>query len=133
GQPLIYQPTGGEAPGVVRLEPPLGPARQRSVSEWPFIHEDTREPGVYRLTTPAGKIVHYVVQPDPGETEDLSPCGAEDREQVAALLPVTYAIEPGEVLAGPAPTREVWWWLMLGVLGMLSGEVWLTRRIVKGR
>jgi len=28
---------------------------------------------------------------------------------------------------------ELWWWLLLGLIALLCGEVWLTRRIVKNR
>jgi hypothetical protein len=133
GQPLIYQPFGDEAPGTVRIQPPHGDAKEVTVTAWPFIHEDTREPGVYRLTNPAGKIVYYVVQPDPRETEDLSPCQDEDRAKVAEIIPVNYVEEPADILAIATPSREIWWWLMLAVLALLCGEVWMTRRIVKGR
>src|SRR5262249_21582759 len=110
-----------------------GEAKTVEVANWPLIHDDTREPGVYRLTTPRGKIVYYVAQADPRETEDLTPCSAEERQQVAAILPVSYVEEPTDVLAGPSAAREIWWWLMLAVVVFLCGEVWLTRRIVKGR
>jgi hypothetical protein len=29
--------------------------------------------------------------------------------------------------------HEVWWWLFLGVIGLLCAEVWMTRRLVKNR
>jgi hypothetical protein len=103
------------------------------VTQWPLIYDDTREPGVYRLTTPSGRIVYYVVQSDPRETDDLSPCSAEERQQVTAILPVNYVENCGDILAGPSAAREIWWWLMLAVIVFLCGEVWLTRRIVKGR
>ena len=103
------------------------------MTQWPLVHEDTREPGVYRLITPRGQIVYYVVQSDPRETDDLSPCSAEEREQVAAIVPVNYVENAGDILSGPSAAREIWWWLMLAVIAFLCGEVWLTRRIAKGR
>jgi hypothetical protein len=133
GQPLIYQPLDGEAPGPVRVQPPHGEVKDVAVKEWPLIHEDTREPGVYRLTTPSGKTIYYVVQPDPRDTEDLSPCAVDDRENVAAIVPLAYVENWQDILTEASPSREIWWWLMLAVLAMLCGEVWLTRRIVKGR
>jgi hypothetical protein len=133
GQPLIYQPPDGESPGPIRIQPPFGEAKTVNVTQWPLIHDDTREPGVYRLTVPSGKIIYYVVQADPRETDDLSPCSAADREHVASILPVQYVEETADMLAGPSPAREIWWWLMLAVVAFLCGEVWLTRRIVKGR
>jgi hypothetical protein len=133
GQPLIYQPLDGEAPGTVRIQPPHGDTKRMAVTQWPLIYDDTREPGVYRLMTPGNKIVYYVVQSDPRETEDLSPSSAEEQQQVAAILPVNYVEDASEILAGPSAAREIWWWLMLAVIVFLCGEVWLTRRTVKGR
>jgi hypothetical protein len=133
GQPLIYHPLDWETPGPVHIQPPCGEEKTVNVSQWPLIHDDTREPGVYRMTVPSGKIVYYVVQADPRETDDLSPCSAADREQVASILPVQYVEETSEILGGPSPARGIWWWLMLAVIAFLCAEVWLTRRIVKGR
>src|SRR5262249_49195489 len=116
GQPLIYQPLDGEAPSTVQIRPPHGEAKTMTVTQWPLIYDDTREPGVYRLMTPSNKIVYYAVQSDPRETDDLSPCSAEDRQQVAAILPVNYVENASEILAGPSAVREIWWWLMLAVI-----------------
>jgi hypothetical protein len=33
----------------------------------------------------------------------------------------------------PESRREVWWWCLLGVIALLCGEVWMTRRLVKAR
>jgi hypothetical protein len=133
GQPIIYQPVEREEPGPIRVQPPYGESKEVQVKEWPSIYEDTREPGVYRLTTSSGKIVHYMVQADPRDTEDLTPCSAEEQQQVAAIVPMNYVQEPADVVAGPNSAREIWWWLMLAVIGFLCLEVWLTRRIAKGR
>jgi hypothetical protein len=133
GQPIIYQPQGSDKPGTVHVQPPFGDAKEVEAKEWPLIYDDTREPGAYQLTTPGGRTVYYVVQPDPRETEDLTSCGEEDREKVAAIIPLKYAEDQEEILAVPAQARAVWWWLMLGVIVFLCAEVWMTRRIVKGR
>ncbi len=29
--------------------------------------------------------------------------------------------------------QELWWWLLIGLVALLCGEVWMTRRIVKNR
>jgi hypothetical protein len=133
GQPIIYQPASDEKTGTIHIQPPAGEPKDVEVKEWPFIYEDTREPGAYRLTVPGDRTVHYVVQPDPRETEDLTPCDDEARGKVAEIIPLKYADDPAEILAVPAQAREIWWWLMLGVIVFLCAEVWMTRRIVKGR
>jgi hypothetical protein len=131
-QPIVFRPADGELPGPVTVQPPDGPARRVSVSEWPLVYEDTRETGVYKLTTDTGRVQYYVVQPDGGES-DLTPCTDDDRAAVARLLrTVRYVTSPADVLAQEADPQtqiEVWWLLLLLVIGLLAFEVWMTRRI----
>src|SRR4051812_3660731 len=84
-QPIVFRPSDGELPGPVTVQPPEGAARRVAVKEWPLVYEDTRDTGVYRLTTDTGKVQYYVVQPDGGES-NLTPCNDEDRAAVARLL-----------------------------------------------
>lgn len=131
-QPIVFRPGDGELPGPVTIQPPEGPARRIAVKEWPFIYDDTKETGVYKLTTDTGKVQYYVVQPDGGES-DLTPCNDDDRQSVARLLPTTrYVFTPGEVFsseANPETQIEFWWLLLLLVIALLAFEVWMTRRI----
>jgi Aerotolerance regulator N-terminal/von Willebrand factor type A domain len=131
-QPIVFRPADGELPGPVTVQPPEGPARRMSVAEWPLVYEDTRETGVYKVTTDTGKVQYYVVQPDGGES-DLTPCNDDDRAAVARLLRTTkYVATPAEVLsqeADPEGQIEFWWLLLLLVVGLLAFEVWMTRRI----
>jgi hypothetical protein len=136
GQPLRYRPAGDESPGTVTLQPPEGDAKRLAVERWPFVYEDTRETGVYRLTPPGGQTVYYVAQPDHRES-DLTPCGDADREKVGRHVRVTYK-DYRETSAAAATTaqaapQELWWSFLLAVVGLLCGEVWLTRRIVRNR
>jgi hypothetical protein len=32
-----------------------------------------------------------------------------------------------------APRKEVWTWCLIGVIALLCGEVWMTRRLVKNQ
>jgi hypothetical protein len=135
GQPLIYRAPGAERSSPLTLQPPTGESRQVQVAQWPLVYEDTRETGVYRLATMNNRIVHYVVQPDHRES-DLTPCEQADRDKVARLIPMTYENDLGKketVLASTDQMHELWKWLLLGVLGLLLGEVWMTRRLAKGR
>jgi hypothetical protein len=108
-----------------------------------LVYENTRETGVYRLQTPDGDIVHYVVQPD-GQESDLTPCSDEDRERVAKVLnplglaepPLRYVDEQDHILAASESTdakQEVWWCFLLGLIGLLCVEVWMTRQMVMHR
>ncbi|HEX3152584.1 MAG TPA: VWA domain-containing protein [Gemmataceae bacterium] len=131
-QPIVFRPSDGELPGPVTMQPPEGPARRVAVKEWPLVYDDTRDTGVYKLTTDTGKVQYYVVQPDGGES-DLTPCSDEDRAAVARLLKTTkYVQTPQEVLsqeADPQTKLEFWWLLLLLVIGLLAYEVMMTRRI----
>jgi len=130
-QPIVFRPSDGELPGPVTVQPPEGPARRITVKEWPLVYDDTRETGVYKLTTDTGKVQWYVVQPDAGES-DLTPCN-DDRAAVARLFPtMKYIFTPQDVLtaeADPETKIEFWWLLLLLVIALLAFEVWMTRRI----
>jgi hypothetical protein len=99
--------------------------------------QGTRETGVYRLLTAEGATVYYVVRPKMTEESDLAPSSDEDRDKVAQLIPgLKYLNEheqPSEDWIDEDQRKELWWWLLLGVIALLCGEVWLTRRIVKNR
>jgi hypothetical protein len=131
GQPLVYQPLDDESRETATLQPPLGEPIVLQGEEGGFVHRSTNLPGVYRLTTSRNRLVYYVVQPDPRGAEDLAPRTPEENDKVGQLLHLSYTQDAGPVLAGPA--RDMWWLLMIGVIGLLCGEVWMTRRIIKGR
>lgn len=135
GQSLIFRPDGTDAPATVTLHSPEGGARALAVERWPLIYEETREPGVYRIERAGGQVAYAVVQADARES-DLTPCGETDRKKVADLVPMMYR-EYREPLvaeaADPLPARDVWQGFLLAVIGLLAGEVWLTRRIVRNR
>jgi hypothetical protein len=38
-----------------------------------------------------------------------------------------------EAMVASAQTQDLWWLFMIGVTLLLCGEVWMTRRMVKGR
>jgi von Willebrand factor type A domain/Aerotolerance regulator N-terminal len=108
-----------------------------------LICENTRETGIYRVQTPDGDTVYYVVQPD-GQESDLTPCSDEDREHVAkvfnpldlARAPLQYETERALILSAPQSSdvkQEVWWCFLLGLVGLLCAEVWMTRRLVMNR
>jgi hypothetical protein len=99
------------------------------------IYEGTRESGVYRLMTPQEETVNYVVPAD-GRESDLMPCDASEREKVSKLIGVRYAEDRREVLrsfSGEPQRTDLWWWLLVGLLGLLCLEVWMTRRMVINR
>jgi hypothetical protein len=150
GQPLRHPVAADAALDGYALAPPTGPAKPLSSSPSKeayaaqlvrqprgalLVVEGTRETGVWRLTTPAGATVYYVVPPDAREA-DLTPCSDADRRRVAELLPLRYENDRARMAAAlpAASTRqELWWLLLLGVVALLCAEVLMTRRMAKGR
>ena len=131
-QPIVFRPRDGERPGPVTVQPPDGPARRVAVAEWPFTYDDTKDTGVYRVTTDTGRVQYFVVQPDAGESQ-LKGLSDDDRIALRRLIPTWEAKKnPGEIISftGDAePQMEFWWLLWLLVIVVLAGEVWMTRRI----
>jgi hypothetical protein len=91
--------------------------------------------GVYRLRTEDKKTYYYTGQSDVEES-NLAPCTPDDWKKVEEFVPMTYLTDrdaTNSPLARELQTEELWWWLMLGVVGLLCAELWMTRRIVRGR
>jgi hypothetical protein len=132
GQPVRYRLANAMPVTGWVLQPPVGPERPVEVRENQIVVEDAQEPGVYALKHAAtGAVRFYVVQSDPGES-DLSPWTDADRERVKRALPaVKFNDDRRAIMTGitraPQPA-ELWWLFLLGVIGLLSAEVWLTRR-----
>lgn len=66
---------------------------------------------------------------------DLRRCDDDDEAKVARLLPVALRAEAADAEGASVarPRQELWWLLLLAALGLLCGEVWLTRRLVRAR
>ena len=131
-QPIVFRPGDGERPGPVTVQPPEGPPQRIEVTEWPLTFDDTRETGVYKLTTDTGRSQYYVVQPDGGESV-LAPCREDDLVAVQRYLRTAeYIRTPADVVArsaNPETQVELWWLLLVLVIGLLAFEVWVTKRI----
>jgi hypothetical protein len=159
GQPLRYRLAPDETPDGLTLEPPYRPVLPLAVSggrrpdAYPaelvragqtaqVVYADTAETGVYRLRTGRGRTIYYVVQPDHRES-DLAPLADADRERLGEYLPMTVVTERDRLLEGvfgepptlglANTTEELSWVFLVGVVGFLCLEVWLTRRLVQSR
>jgi hypothetical protein len=67
---------------------------------------------------------------------DLTRCTEEDWRKVRSRLPVIWQDDSGlnGSLDDAAGTRdELWWLLLIGVIGLLCVEVWMTRRMALAR
>lgn len=130
-QPIVFTPNPYEPPGPVAVTGPDGRSRSVASTGWPAVIDGPHDPGAYRLTTPAGRTQYFAVRPDPREAV-LTPCSEEDRRKVANLIGRLVSVSSIDEIRddpGGAGGREVWWVLMLVVVGLLGAEVWYTRRL----
>jgi hypothetical protein len=128
-QPIVFSPHPYEPPGPVVVVGPDGRSRSVAVSGWPAVIDAPHDPGTYRLMTPTGRTLHIAVRPDPRESV-LTPCLDEDRQKVAkAVGRLAYIDSVSEITddVHDSAGREIWWLLMMAVVGLLVLEVWYTR------
>jgi hypothetical protein len=93
-------------------------------------------PGVYRAVQEADRerSEFFVVNFDRSES-DLAALEEADRQRLTAegRLQFVKTVEDFETATLTDASRtEMWWWLLLAILGMLVFEVVMTRRLVQG-
>ncbi len=97
---------------------------------------ETTFPGIYQVIDAVNpeRPEFFVVNSDRSES-DLTPLDEIDRQQLSEndrLAFVATAAEFQAAAAQDASRTELWWLLMLVVLGLLVSEVVMTRRMVQG-
>jgi hypothetical protein len=153
GQPLRFRSDSPNLdPRAFHLQAPLGERRPFSpdptekgaypVQVVPqdrgtlMVFDGARETGTYRLETPEGSTVYYVVQPDARES-DLTSCNDEDRQSVAAILKgLRYENDRGKIVeawTSQGHQEDFWQFFLVGLIVLLCAEVWMTRRMVRNR
>lgn len=138
GQPLSYQPEVADTvplPTAVRITRPDGQMQTQTLSAWPFTCDNTQVAGIYRLTFTTKQTIPAVVQAEADESA-LVYMQEEDRHKLQKLLPLQFTDDPaaiGQAVVAPEHRENLWWLLMLGVIGLLCAEIWLTRRMVRDR
>ena len=133
GQALRMQ--GAHAlPAPISLFRPNGKASTRVATAWPFLWESPGLPGVYEVKIGDGPRLPVIVHADPRES-DLTPSSEEERRQVAELLPLRYVENASltDTAAGDGSKQDAWWLFLIGVIALLCGELWLTRRMAIGQ
>jgi hypothetical protein len=93
-------------------------------------------PGVYRAVSEGDpdRSEFFVVNFDRSES-DLAPLEEADRQRLTAegRMQFVNTVEDFETATLTDASRtEMWWWLLLAILGMLVFEVVMTRRLVQG-
>ncbi|MBX3440809.1 MAG: VWA domain-containing protein [Planctomyces sp.] len=94
-------------------------------------------PGVYqaiRKSRPQDPPEYFAVEFDRREA-DLTPLDEASLAQLTGaerMSSIRGVDEWSAAVAGDAPRSEIWWLLLLAVLGLLVFEVVMTRRLIKG-
>ena len=143
--PLLDDERGASAKSV--LKTPRGETVALAEKDGAITYTQTRLPGVYVLTTPRNRTVYFVVKSgEPFDADEMTALtekskqevaevfrrgGAAAKSEKAAEVSLTYTDDAAKVLRGP--DRDVWWLFLVGVTLLLCSEVWMTRRIAKGR
>jgi hypothetical protein len=131
GQPYRWQLPEFVPANGWKLISPGGQAQPISAANGRIVIEDTHTPGAYRLIHDAAPPRYFVVASDARET-DLNPLGDVDRDRLSNWLPgLRWVSLPSEALVAATPARsptDLSWLVFLGVLMLLCGELWLTRR-----
>ena len=136
GQEINFRPLDGDPPAGVTLKMPDGIVKRLDVASWPLTFDETRETGVYKLTTDSGRAQYYVVQPD-GAESNLTACKDQDRRAIASLFPEArffYVGDRSQILQAFRQNQsdpELGWLLMLVLLALLTCELVVTRSMVK--
>jgi len=141
GLPLLLPLKGGEdagqfivsGPGVHNQPTDLFQRGQQIFARF----RQTEAPGIYRFHHPAEPMDRgepFVVDDDHRES-DLTPMSPADWERVQQQSHLQVVQSMNEVTTSTraeTPRIEIWWLLLLLVLGLLIGEAALTRKMVQG-
>lgn len=136
GQPLRIPGTreSNATPISITLLKQDGKASTRTATGWPFDWGAPGPPGVYQLQVGSGPRFPVVVHADARESE-VTPATADERRKVAELLSLRDLGQdqfPDDADTS-GQSQEVWWMFLIGVIGFLCGELWLTRRMALAR
>lgn len=124
----------GGADSRLTLRTPEMAAKTIDVKSWPWVYANTGAIGVYQVHA-GDRSWSFVVPPDLAEAT-LTRCTADDWRTIRERLPIIWQSESTDAPTGsPSEPRreELWWLLLLAVLGLLCSEVWMTRRMALAR
>lgn len=124
-------------PGIARLtlRAPDASPKPFEPAAWPWIYRDTGAVGRYDVTFADGKQAPFAVEPDAAES-NLARCTDDDRRKIHDRVPIVWGDRDATgtpSLAESTSREEIWWLLLIAVLGFLCVEVWMTRRVAIGR
>jgi hypothetical protein len=137
GQSLRIDPSRWTAapPVAARctLHGPGKQARSKVAVTWPLLWDNSGPSGIYRLDIEGGPSVPVVVRPDARES-DLTPQAEDDLTPLREWVRIDEGDGAGaQAAVADIQTHEVWWLFLVGVIGLLCTELWLTRRMALAR
>lgn len=136
GQSIVFRPMDGEPPSGVTVTLPDGRQLRVEAATWPIVFDDTRETGVYKVATDAGRVQYYVVQSDNAESR-LAGCSDVERKLVLSLFAdgrFRYESERANILQAIGDDQndlDLGWMFLLLVIGLLTAELAFTRSLVR--
>ena len=104
------------------------------------ILSDVKLSGVYRFARksadgkPSATDEHFVVNFDRGES-DLTRLSEDQRKSLSGedrLIFTSDLLELQKRMFADSSRTEIWWLMIYGFLALMSVEVWMTRRMLKG-
>lgn len=140
GQPITAALPEREAGRPMRLRRPDGvmaPVKPEKAGDRSIVeYADTRKPGVYTLKAESAPDIHFVVQPDVGES-DLDRLSEAELDDVAEKLGASVVRSAGEFRKLDRDRRfgtEIWRELFWAVLALLFLEMvlqqWIGRKAI---
>jgi len=134
GEPMIYARV--QAPvKLMSGEDPRGRPLKLEVGAWEgreaIVSDPLMEPGLYALKDPRESLpIRFAVSPDPAESGMSL---MTERDMLQAFDSGASVIHDSETVAENLdPNRrqsvELWKWLVLGAVGLMLLEAWMTRR-----
>ena len=119
-------------PSRVTLFTPEVAGQDIEIKNSPWAYDNTGAIGLYRVEA-AGQSWNFVAPPDLAE-RDRTRATDDDWTRVRDRLRVAWQDGEGQSVATQDRHREELWWLLLvAVVGLLCVEVWMTRRMVMAR
>jgi hypothetical protein len=114
----------------------LGPSEKKTSVAWdhsPYLVLPHDGAGAYQLISRSGASLYFVSNANPAES-DLETCTEKDDAAVTQRTGFqTFGDDPSDSSVAATEPQEIWWIFLLGVVGLLLAEIWLTRRQVKVR
>jgi hypothetical protein len=118
------------------LRKPDGSETVVSIEQWPFVYEQTEEPGVYTIFDRQNKPTYFVVPLDPRESQ-LATWTEDAQQKIGEFLPEIRYVTTDEPslpeFFDETETQEAWLIVLLLAIAVIFVEVVFTRRLARSQ